>query len=578
MKRLRFYWFLLGCLLWLGVQQSTAQGTLGETDIQFYTLGGGISLQSHAYSTSRGNNRREPLGVLATANLNFSVLGFRSGLNMRISTDDSSFRQDMNQFSFSAGWNWISVNAGDVSPVFNQYSLRGTRVRGGEIELSPGAFTAHFTAGQVNRRSGALPGSRRQLPTFERWLYGGRLGIGSPTRSNFFLGIVYAKDVDEPLLGPPGDPIGDNRPTPTPEENLTISPDFQISLFSQKLTLQAENSLSVFTRNTRSNELDLGEAGAPEFTNSLYDARTSSRINFATNVSTRLNLSPFTLNLGFERVQPGYRSMGLRNVKDDDQSFLIQPSVVFLDGRLNVSSNLRFGRDNLLNQRISTQNRSDYGLNVQSQITQNFSFGMGYNLLLNSIRSDVSAGEDTSFNYPEQTISSHNLNMQPVYSWAAESASHSVALSVNLQQLDMDIENQDRDFGSSFFSGTATYSLGFFSGFNVNTSLNYAGGESANSDFGVIGGNVGLGHSFFDRAVSVNLNGGLSRNTTESLSGTTTNTISQQQFTGNFTAMYRPTRMNTIRLSARSMNNALLQGTGSEFQEFELRLSVDQRF
>lgn len=516
--------------------------------------------------------------MLATLNLNYSILGFRSGLNVRYSTENSQLRQSMNRISFNAGWRWISVSAGDVNPTFNKFSLRGTNVRGAELQIDTRRFGAHFVAGQVNKRITGSEMLRTRQQSYERWLYGGRLRFGTETGGFFGLGVVYAIDINEPLFDNDNSASTGGPARLSPKENLTLSPDFKITLFNRKFELKSENTISLFTRDLNSETLDLDEAGIPDFVSKIYKPRTSTRVNFATNISTRINISPLILSVGYERIQPGYNSLGLRNIRDDDQNFTIQPQVSLASGRVNLSSNVRLGRDNLLNQRVSTQYRRDVGLNVQAQITQNFSLGAGYNILLNQVKTTGSADDDASLNYPEQLVTSQSINIQPVYSWAGTSANHALALSGNVQILSIDIENVDSDMNSTFFTNTLTYSLTFFGGLNFNSGLNFASGTTATSDFNVLGANVGIGHSLFDRKLSLNLTGGLSRNSSESVFGDITTRQAQQQINGNFTAMYRPRRNNTIRLNARTINNSIIEGTGMQFQEFEVRLTIDQRF
>lgn len=563
----------------VGTKEASAQdATLGDTDIRLYTISGNLGLQSHAYSSSRPGNLREPLGMIATANLNFSVLGFSSGLDIRYSTDQSRLQQDLNRFSFNGSWRWLSLGAGDVSPTFNNFSLRGTRVRGGHLEITPGLFRAEFTAGQVNRSVEIGEGQRFRRQSYERWLYGGRIGVGSERGTHFYLGIVYAKDIDDPLPEPQSG-AGSQRPVPYPKENLTVSPDFQFSLFSRRFSVQAENTVSVFTANTRRSSLDLSEAGIPDFVGNIFTPRTSTRVNYATRINSRIDLDAFNLNVGFERVQPGFNSLGLRNIKDDQQTIRIEPQVSLAGGRLNLSGNLRLGRDNLLDQRTVTQKRQDIGINVQSQISANFSLGGGYNRLTNKVESNVDDDPDFGAGYPEQTIISQSINLVPVVNWMAGSASHTVSLSANYQHIDMDLDDgTDRDLSSSSLTLSTNYSLSFHSGFNINTTVNYARGDARATTFEVIGANAGLGHSFFERRLNLNLTGGFSRNSTTTEVAGQSAGMTQQQITGNLSVMYRASRSNTIRLTARTINNSLIEGAGLDFQELEVRLSINQRF
>ena len=570
---------LITCALlvcWAPHSWAQQSGVLGS-DVRLYTLQGNMSLQTHAYSTTRTSSFREPLGMLATMNLNYSLLGFRSGMSFRYSTDNSQLRQSMNQISFRAGYRWFDVAAGDVSPTFNKYSLRGMSIRGADMQINTAWLGLHAVGGRVNKRVDALDGRPIRGLAYERWLYAGRMRLGREAGSHVALGIVYARDDDAELLPPDIQGSGANR-VPVPEENLTISPDFRFTMFSRKVEIRGENTVSVFTRDIRSESLNVSEAGVPEFFTRIYTPRTSTRVNFATSLSTRMNFRPVSLNLGYDRVQPGFRSLGLRNVRDDDQNISIQPQVTLIGGRLNLSSSVRFGRDNLLNQRTSTQFRNDVSLNAQTQLTDRLSLGTGYSILINRAVTKNNIDEDAALNYPEQTVISQTFSLQPSYSWTASDASHSISLSGNYQALSIDIDNIDRDLNSTFFTTTASYNLSYFSGLNINAGMNYASGSSASNEFSVIGLNTGIGYAFFNRKVNVNLTGGMTQNSSESFFSGASQKQAQRQINGNFTAMYRPIRSNTIRFTARTVSNSFIEGAGMGFNELEVRLTIDQRF
>jgi len=560
-------------VLW--AQQSGA-GVLGS-NVKLYTLQGNMSVQTHAYSTTRANSFRDPLGMLATMNLNYSLLGFRSGMSFRYSTDNSQLRQSMNQISFRAGYRWVDVAAGDVSPTFNKYSLRGMNIKGAEVQVNTAWLGLHAVGGRVNKRIDALDGRPIRGLAYERWLYAGRMRLGRDAGSHVAMGVVYSRDDDAELLPPDIQSTGPNR-VPVPEENLTISPDFRFFMFSRRVEFKGENTVSVFTRDIRSESLDVSEAGVPEFFTRIYTPRTSTRVNFATSLSTRLNFRPVTVNLGYDRVQPGFRSLGLRNVRDDDQNFSIQPQVALMQGRLNLSSSVRFGRDNLLNQRTSTQYRNDVSLNAQKQISERLALGAGYSILINRAVTSSNVDADEALNYPEQVVVSQTFNLQPSYNWTVSNASHSISLSGNYQSLTIDIDNIDRDLNSTFFTTTASYNLSYFSGLNINTGVNYASGNSASNEFNVIGFNTGIGYAFFNRKVNVNLTGGMTQNSSESYFSGASQRQAQRQINGNFTAMYRPIRSNTIRFTARTVSNSFIEGAGMGFNELEVRLTIDQRF
>ncbi|TVQ13352.1 MAG: hypothetical protein EA364_06875 [Balneolaceae bacterium] len=567
--------FLIAVLPGAGV----AQGTFGDTNVRLYTLSGNVSLQGHGYTTNRSVNRREPLGALTTANLSYSVLGFRSGLSFRYSTDDSRLRQSMNEIGFSGSWRWISVAAGDVSPNHSRFGMSGTRIRGGEIRLSPGLLRFEAGVGQANRAVDFETGTGLRQPSFERWIYATKIGYGSTSGSYFNLSGLYGRDIagsirfpDDPDLMPPGIPV------PSPAENLSLTPDFQVSLFNRAFRLGAETTFSAFSRDTRSPALDASDSGAPGWIIDLFRPRVSTRVSFAGQAHTELNIDPFQLRVGYERIQPGFESIGQRQMRDDQQLWTFQPRLYLFGNRFSIDSSVRIGRDNLLGNRLFTQKRQDISLNTRTQITGSFSLGAGFSLFDN--RTEATSD---SPDVPElsQRQLSRMFQLQPVLMLFSGNISHSIAMAGVYQQLDARLPSnyQERNSGSSTITSMLTYTLGLPSGLSLNSSLNGLWGEAAGSDFTAYGITLGSGFSFFDRSLTLNLSGGYSQNsfTRPTMEGPGITTTSRQ-VNGNIMASYRITTTNSLRLNLRSMSNFADTGGPPAFSEFDVRLQYQHNF
>ncbi len=121
-------------------QAQVGNGTIGETDIRPFAVGGSITFLGRGYTVS-GIDARRPSGTgQVRAATTFSLFGLQSGLNILYSTDDNNLRQSMNQVSFCGSWRWISVTAGTVRPDYLRYSVSGIHITGGMVELTPGWF------------------------------------------------------------------------------------------------------------------------------------------------------------------------------------------------------------------------------------------------------------------------------------------------------------------------------------------------------------------------------------------------------------------------------------------------------
>lgn len=550
-----------------------AQETIGETDIEPYTFSGNIGLQTHAYTTSREFNRREPLGALLTANAEYSILGFTSGVDIRYSTDTNEFRQNLNRIQFNGSWRWIALSAGDVMPAYSEYGLRGTQLRGGEIRLSPGPIYFNATAGQINKAIQRPDGGLARQVAYERWLVAFAFGAGDNNRSNFDISGFYGRDNRDSLP----DSVRANLAGTTllPAENVGLTPKFQLSFFDEVFKIGAETTVSAYTRDQNSPEISAQDAEVPEFLINLFQPRNSTRVTYAGIAHTGLNLDLFSMRAEFERIMPGFESMGLRQLRDDQQTLSLYPSFNLIDGRLTIDGTFMISEDNLLGNRLSTQNRQNISLNTNARITDSFSLGGGYSRFLAYTESD----ESGSARDHEQI--SQIFQLFPSFSFMNGVISHSITLTGVYQGIDIQfpVQNGTELSESHTITGSLSYSMALSGGLSFNNSLNYVTGESPGSTFSTASVSLGAGYSFLEGKMNVNLTMNGSFNTFESLSaGEVMGKSENAQLNGNFIATYRLSSNTSFQLNVRSQNNSIVTGEGDGFSELEGRFKLQQRF
>jgi len=552
-----------------------SQQTVGDTDIEVYSLTGNISFQSHAYTTTQPFDRREPLGALTTASLNYSLLGFESGLDLRYSTDDNQFRQSMNRISFFGSYRWARLSAGDVSPNYSQYSLRGTMVRGGELSLTPGNFMFEVTGGRVNRLTsgGSGNGGAPRSFEYERWLFAANIGYGRRGSNHFRITAIYGYDDTESLPDTTGLNLPDTRPLAPPAENLAVTPAFQILLLDDSFRLGAEATFSAYTRDTDSPVIAAADSELPGFVASIFSPRNSSRFNFAGSAETEFDIDPFNLLVSYERIQPGFESMGLRQIRDDQQIITVRPSVHFLDRRVRLDATYTMSEDNLLGNRISTQRSDNVAVNSSFQITEAIRLGAGYTrYTANTISDDELAGGHRQL--------SQVFQLMPVISWVNNGSSHSVSVAGVYQTLESRFPGVDEFMTneSSTLTSTVSYNLAMPTGITINGSGNLVLGETPDSEFRTYGGNVGAGYAFFAQRMNVGLNLGVNLNEFERLNGFEDSLNRTMQLNGTITGSYSITSMTSLQLNLRLLNNTIMDGDGMNFSEVEGRLQIRQRF
>lgn len=567
--------FVLCSTIWLiSSQRVVSQNTIGESDIEKYTLNGSIGLQTHAYTTTQPIDRRQPLGGLFTADIDFSVLGIESGLDVRYSTDDNEFRQTINRFNFYGSWRWIRLAAGDVNPAYGKFGLMGTSVRGAELNLSPGLFIVDVAAGRLNRSviGRASGGARR--PSFERWIYAVKLGVGREEQTHFTLSGFYGEDQQNSLpdsVKTSG--YGADRLRP-PSENLGVTPAFQVSLFDDVFKIGAETTLSAFSRDIRSPAISADEAEIPSILTDIFTPRSSTRFTYAGVAHTTFEFEQFQLMTQFERIMPGFESMGLRQLRDDQQTISLNPSFQLFEQRWTFDGTVSISEDNLLDNRLSTQTRQNINFNSRVRITETVMLGFGYTRFETNTSSEDGSGQG-DFNQLSQVF-----QLFPAFTITSGSKTHNLSLTGIYQAMNVEfpVQNGLRVDESNTITGGASYTLTFSSGLSLNSAANAVFGEAPGSDFTTFGGSAGAGYVLLNQKLNLNLTVNASKNEFERSVANRVTTNSFFQVNGSFVATYRLTDSNSLRFNIRSNNNTVLEGAGQGFSELEARLQFRQRF
>ncbi len=479
--------------------------TIGETDIRPFDFSGSLSLISEGYMVNGIDPRRPPGLGQVQFNSTFSILGFQSGINILYSTDDNRFRQSMNQFNFQGSWRWLTVAAGTVAPNFSKYSLGGVSVTGGMIDINPAWFSLTLTGGRTRRAVEFTDEIGFREPSFERWLYATRIGFGNREGTEFALSGVYAYDVAE-SIEKPGEIL--------PAQNINITPELKLSFFQGRFRLGGNATVSAFTRDRRGSALEISELDDFDWLTDLITINNSTRLDYAAEVSGQLRLGPVRLNGGYERVQPGFRSLGLGRIRSDHESFRIRGQFRLFEGRANLSGMHNSARNNLMDDKISTLQREQISTTLALRITQRVNLNLSF-MQMSNVNEPVDAGNPIADQLHTDLIS-RNFMITPTMILQRDMTSHSVSINGSYQILEdksMMVLQGERP-GSDFDNTTVgvNYNITLPSSLSMSFSGNLM---KNNTEAGSAIGNalnVSTGYSFFDRKLTTNINLGWSRN------------------------------------------------------------------
>ena len=318
---------LLTALLLPGMKPSYAQNI--EEVLAFrkktpFKISGSISARATLFS-SRPSEARQSFTYQLTGSVNLSLyelLNIPLSFNLNNYGANFSYPSLPNRLSLHPSYKWAKAHIGDVSMSFGPYTLNGHQFTGLGVELSPGRWQVSAMAGRLLKRVDADPNIPSLQVGYERW------GYGIKTRyegSTFALGgTVFAARDRDGRISFDIDALGIY-----PKGNIALGIEGSLSLIKD-LKLSLEYGLSRMQQDLRSTEV------------SYYHAlRADVSYSFLGN----------TLGVGYERIDPGYATLGAYYFNNDYENLTLNYSRSFFDSKLSLALSGGLQRDDLRGQK-----------------------------------------------------------------------------------------------------------------------------------------------------------------------------------------------------------------------------------
>lgn len=318
---------LLTALLLLGMKPSYAQNieeVLAFRKKKPFKISGSISARATLFS-SRPSEARQSFTYQLTGAVNLSLyelLNIPLSFNLNNYGANFSYPSLPNRLSLHPSYKWAKAHIGDVSMSFGPYTLNGHQFTGLGVELSPGRWQVSAMAGRLLKRVDADPNIPSLQVGYERW------GYGLKTRyegSTFALGgTVFAARDRDGRISFDLDALGIY-----PKGNIALGLEGSLSLIKD-LKLSLEYGLSRMQQDLRSTEV------------SYYHAlKADVSYSFLGN----------TLGVGYERIDPGYATLGAYYFNNDYENLTLNYSRSFFDSKLSLALSGGLQRDDLMGQK-----------------------------------------------------------------------------------------------------------------------------------------------------------------------------------------------------------------------------------
>ncbi|WP_158837570.1 hypothetical protein [Polaribacter sp. L3A8] len=468
-------------------------------------INGAISTNGVYYS-SNSRSARAPFTYFLQGNINISWLTFSMPLSYSFSNQGSNFGYQtpfkFNRLSIHPKYKWVQAHLGDVNMNFSPYTLNGHQFTGGGVELTPrGSFKISAMYGRLLKAT-EDDGEERTLPAYKRMGYGTKLEWN---KDKYKLGVTgfYAKDAINSISNIP------EERNIKPRENLVVSIEGETTI-AKDYKLYAEYASTAITQDLRADKSTDKGSGLASY---LFNNRSSTEFYSALKAGLEVNVAEMKLGVGFERIEPGYETLGAYYFNNDFENITLNASRTLFNNKVNLSFNVGYQKDNLNNQKTQGTNRNIGALNATYQITDAIvltgsysNFSTFTNKSLNQFDdindSDLTDEDLEALNY-KQLSQNSNINLN----WQLPKTKKNTQ-NINLNYSLASSANKENDIirvgqANNFHNGNAVYTIGFPENkLNISTSFNYNYSDIGRDDSKSWGTGVSANKRFFENKLN----------------------------------------------------------------------------
>ncbi|MEL6668614.1 MAG: hypothetical protein AAFP08_06565 [Bacteroidota bacterium] len=365
------------CLSFLTALGLAAQDLQNLTNRQAAQVSGSLQFGMQFYRAEGLPSRANPFQVTANGNLNIQLLEeFNIPISWAIGRQRPNIRGPVfSQFGLSPRYKSLTVHAGYRNLNFGRFTLNNHTFLGGGVEVQSGKLRLAGMYGRL--RQGVREVSEdidlfTRQPLYNRMAWGGRIGFGTD-ESHFDITYFRAEDRD---LNLDADQL-DSLDLPPPAENIVLGIDFKQRI-GQNFNLFLEAAGSGFNRNLNSEELPINEAPVSSLIEPLFTARFSNQAGLAIRGGFKYRLRAFNIGAEYERIDPGFESMGTYFLNGDWENYRINSGFGLFRNRVRLQGSLGIQRNNLYEQRLETNRRVIGAGNLLWQGGDNWGLSMQY--------------------------------------------------------------------------------------------------------------------------------------------------------------------------------------------------------
>lgn len=468
---------------------------------KLFRINGGLSANTVFYNGSNAGRQSFIWGISGNVNISlFNQIDLPFNCNFNNLGGNYTYPTMPNRLSLHPTYKWATAHIGDVSMSLSPYTLNGHQFTGVGLELLPESFPLKLSVmyGRLLKATEYDSLSRLSTVAYKRMGYGLKVGYEG---SRYAVGMSFfrARDDRNSLHRMPDSLFV------YPQGNVAFSWDVSAKVIDN-LTLNIEYGISSLTRDIR-----IASSGN-NFFEQLVGKNMSTVRFHAVKAGVNYQFKKNTLGLGYERVDPGYQTLGAYYFTNDLENFTLNFTRPFLKDKFTAAVSMGMQHDNLNREKREQTNRwvGSLNLNFAPNEKWNSSFVFSTFQSYRHIRSqfdDINAtNQYENLDTLDFTQLSQNISLNVAYLLTAtDKRSQNLNLTLSYQEAaDKRGDVIHPGSASRFYNLAVIYGLLFIpQGVQLTSSVNLTYNTIGLSRMLTCGPNVGASSKLFKKRISL---------------------------------------------------------------------------
>jgi hypothetical protein len=542
---------------------------------------GGISSNQVYYASNDSNSTRDPFSTVFTGNVNFQLYEWSAPFSFTWSNTNHSFQQPFNRYSLHPKYKWVTAHFGYTSMSFSPYTYNGQLFSGVGVDAAPKNWISVSALYGRFQKPVPFDSLRAANTTYSRYGFALKTQVKLPENDKFggdvSFNVFHARDRKNSIAYNNNLQFIYDSLNISPKENIAWGTSGNFRIF-QKVQVSGEFAQSALTRNLR-DTAEFGKSSVYSHFGTLLQTNSTTAIYNAYKTNVSYQFSEYGIGVGYERIDPGYATLGAYYFSNDFENVTMNMSGRFLKNKVSANGSLGKQRDNLDKSKSSSMQRWVTSLSLSYAPSQKLNMAGSYSTFQSytNVQSKIMqsyqqvnpyATADT-LNY-QQLSQSANFNV--TYNLASnESSRKNIMLNLSWQTSSQ-VQKDHTIPGAKFYNINSTYSHGIVPlnlnvAVSVNTIINIAPGLNNK----IIGPSISANKMFFDKKLRATLVLSMNNNYMQKSLNSRITTI---RFNGSITIK----KKHNLNLSLAFMNRAIQKPPKSNISDFTATMGYSWGF